>query len=133
MPIPENREQLYAILLKMAQVISQKLANPIYIAILRIVFAESGRFPELSELFRKTIPRSTGILINLLRQLIRTGLVHLEEDDLDMSMTMFVGPFITHSVFFSLMSGDQSPEPMPQHALEQLCRLYLDAITERAS
>lgn len=129
LPVPESREQLYGILLMMSQVIAQKLSNPLYVSILRIVFSESARFPEISESFRQTIPRSVGILADLLRSSSRSGLVKLADEDVEMSINMFIGPFISHSVFSGLGGGESSPQPLPLPALEQICRLYVNAIT----
>ena len=129
LPVPENREQLYGILLTMAEIIAQKLVDPMYLSLLRIILSEAVRFPELSGLFRETIPKSTGVLIDLLQRSRLSGLVKLEVEDMEMSMQMFIGPLIAHAVFNGLMDGGHAPEPMPRHELERLCRIYADSLT----
>lgn len=129
LPLPENREQLYDILLMMARVISVKLSDPLYLSILRIVFAESVRFPELGKLLLESFPKSTGILTDLLKKCKETGLVKLKVGDAEMSMSMFVGPLIGHAVFGGLLSGTSAPEPMPEEELRRLCRIYAESIT----
>lgn len=129
LPVPESREQLCDILLQMARIISRKLADPLYVSILRIVLSEAARFPELGDLFLKTVPQSIEVLANLLRQCMQSGLVKLADEDVEMSIEMFIGPFVSHTVFRGLMQGDPAPEPMPTASLERLCRIYVNAIT----
>jgi TetR/AcrR family transcriptional repressor of mexJK operon len=129
LPLPENREQLYDILLMMARVIAAKLNDPLYLSILRIVFSESVRFPEISKLLLESFPKSTGVLTDLLKRCGQTGLVKLEDGDVEMSMRMFVGPLIAHAVFGGLLSGAVAPEPMPEEELKRLCRIYAASIT----
>ena len=129
LPVPENREQLYRILLTMADMISRKLNDPQYISILRIIFSEGPRFPELSETFLAAIPRSTGRMTDLLRSCKRSGLVKLDEKDAEMSMKMFIGPIVFQSVVYGLIGGESSPRLQPALSLEQLCRIYVDSIT----
>jgi len=128
LPVPENRGQLYDRLLMMAQVISLKTIDPQYLSLVRVVFAEAVRFPELGDLFRETIPRSTGVLSNMLRICARNGLVKLADEDLDMSINMFIGPLIAHSLFHGMLEQASGPEPMPRRSLEQLCRMYTNFI-----
>lgn len=129
LPLPENREQLYDILMAMARVIAAKLSNPQYLSILRIVFAESVRFPELGELLLESFPKSTGILTDLLKKCKETGLVKLKDGDEEMSMRMFIGPMIGHAFFVGLLGGASAPEPMPEEDLQQLCRMYVESVT----
>lgn len=125
LPAPANREQLYDILLKMAHVISEKLSDPLYLSILRIIFSEAARFPELRDLYLQSTPRSIGLLADLLQRSKQNGLVRLADEDIGISILMFIGPFVSN-VFNGVLG---STTTMPSHALEQLCRIYVDAIT----
>lgn len=129
MPLPENREQLYDTILMMARVIAVKLSDPLYLSILRIVFAESVRFPELGELLLESFPKSTEVLTNLLKKCRETGVVKLEDGDEEMSMRMFIGPLIGHAFFNGLICGASAPEPMPEEELKRLCRIYVESVT----
>lgn len=129
MPLPENREQLYDTILMMARVIAVKLSDPLYLSILRIVFAESVRFPELGELLLESFPKSTEVLTNLLKKCRETGLVKLEDGDEEMSMRMFIGPLIGQAFLDGLICGASTPEPMPEKELKRLCRIYVESIT----
>ncbi|MFB9276678.1 TetR/AcrR family transcriptional regulator [Cohnella cellulosilytica] len=129
LPLPENREQLYDILLLMARVIAAKLSDPQYLSILRIVFAESPRFPELGGLLLQSFPESTKLLTDLLRQCAETGLVKLEDGDEEIAMRMFVGPLIAHAVIGGLLGGAAAPDPMPEEDLDRLCRIFADSVT----
>ena len=80
-PEPKNTQELRMLLRTTAQRLLETMMQPEYLAILRLIVAESPRFPELGTLFRQTVP-SQGFhyLLTLLRSGQHNGVVRAHID-----------------------------------------------------
>jgi TetR/AcrR family transcriptional repressor of mexJK operon len=119
----EFRNELTAI----AQAIVVTLMQPDYLALLRMIFAEAPRFPQLRTLFRATVPEQAmrGVAA-LLARAHAAGLVRT--DDLDAATRLFLGPLLTHLVLDGLLATDEPPQPPDPERIARIVGLYLAAV-----
>ena len=125
---PESREELRRDLLELAQKIVTTMMQPDYLALLRTTIADIHRFPQLSGLFRATVPeRAMSSFAHLIEQSRERGVVR-EDVDGEAAARMFVGPLLTYAVLDGLfVSGGPPREPAPGR-IEEIVDLYIKAI-----
>lgn len=113
------------VLRRFAELILAKMDDPEYIAFTRLLFAESGRFPELAKLYYQEVIQ-TGHAI--LRQYFA---VHpgLKLIDPDMTARIFIGSLITHGFSQEVLHG-KSIEPVSR---DQLVSTLIDLILSHQS
>jgi AcrR family transcriptional regulator len=94
-PEPSTTRQLRALLRTTAQSLLDTMQQAEYLAMLRLIVAESPRFPELGDMFRQTVPeQGAAYFAMLLRSGQRHGIVR-EDIDPPTVMRMFLGALLT--------------------------------------
>jgi TetR/AcrR family transcriptional regulator, mexJK operon transcriptional repressor len=126
-PLPQvrTREDLEASLVRLAGDALDRLMEPDYLALCRLAFAESGRRPELVELFRRSVPEAGArVLTAFLAAARERGLLR---PDLDVTVAarLLVGPLLTWALTDGLMAVEAPVRP-PREALVEVVRLFLD-------
>lgn len=126
----ESREALREALLALAQRIVGALLQPDYLALARVVIAETPSFPHLGRLFQETVaaPVLHGVG-NLLRGAHDAGVADVP--DPEAAARLFVGALLTHTLLEGLLGGDPKP-PMPAKAqIARIVDVHMRAIEPR--
>jgi AcrR family transcriptional regulator len=124
LPAHATRTDLEGALLRIIEDALDRLMDPRYLALVRLAFSESGRRPQLGELFRQQVPEAGSEALRAFledarrRELLRADL------DLHVAVRFLVGPLLTWGLMDGLMR-DAIRRP-PRETLQRLVRLFLD-------
>lgn len=122
----ESREDLRRVLTAVAQGVVDRMMQPEYMAILRVIIAEMPRLPHLGELYRRTIPeRGLKNVVRVLEHARERGLAEFE--DADIASRALVGPVVTHGLLDGLLVEGEPRKPDPER-IEKMVELYMKAI-----
>ncbi|MBO0780310.1 MAG: TetR/AcrR family transcriptional regulator [Ktedonobacteraceae bacterium] len=105
LPEMRDREAFRLALLRLSQRLIAVMMQPEYLALLRIIVAETPRFPQLGALFRATVPEQS--LASL------TALFQQEGEALDGEAVarMLLGSLLTYALLDGLLATDSAPPP----------------------
>jgi AcrR family transcriptional regulator len=130
---PSTARQLRALLRSAAQGLLDTMTQAEYLAMLRLIVAESPRFPELGDVFRQTVlEQGFTYIALLLRAGQRNGIVR---DNIDPPTVtrMFVGTLLTMVLPNGLIHSSQ-PTPAPDRkAIATFVDHLMDLISTRRS
>jgi AcrR family transcriptional regulator len=105
-----------------------RFLQPEYLGLLRIVFAETPRLPELGALFRSTVPeRVLGAVDAILTAGQAADLV-AEDVDRNSAARMLVGSLLTYAILDGLLIGDGPPRPPEPERVDQIVDLFVRMI-----
>jgi AcrR family transcriptional regulator len=124
---PGSSGELREALSGLAEKLIATMMDPDYLALLRIIIADSHRFPQLGEVFRSTVPE-VGIRAggDMIRRSQENGVA--VQGDPEVMMRMFIGPLLTYALTGGLLNpGD--PEPPAPEKIEEIVGLYMKAIS----
>jgi AcrR family transcriptional regulator len=128
---PRTTRQLRAQLRSAVQGLLETMLQAEYLAMLRLIVAESPRFPELGDGFRQTVlePGSTYIAV-LLRAGQRNGIVR---DNIDPPTVtrMFIGGLLTMVLPNGLIHTSLAPVAPDQRAIATFVDHLMDLISTR--
>ena len=125
-----SQEQLRKALRVLGLEIVGLMMQPDYLALLRVVFAESRRFPHLGELFRKTVPEQTVAAVSqLIARLRKKGLVARVDEEA--AARMLLGSLLTYAIMDGVLSSDGEPHPPPPKRIAAITDLFVRAIVVR--
>jgi TetR/AcrR family transcriptional regulator, mexJK operon transcriptional repressor len=123
-----SKEEVRRSLSSAAENLVAALMRPEYVALVRVVIAETPRQPHLGELFRSAVPeRVLGGVAGLLRRAGEEGAIR--PVDTDAASRMFIGPLLTYVLMDGLFVGDGPPRPPAPERIEELVDLFVGAIT----
>jgi TetR/AcrR family transcriptional repressor of mexJK operon len=123
-----SHEELEAALTQLAQRMLLTLMQPTYIALIRVIVAETARFPHLAPLFRAAVPeRGMAILMMLLERARAQGLIAAH--DPEVMARLFAGPLLTYVITDGLGAPNTTPQLPPPERVAMLVRLFIRAIT----
>ena len=112
-------------LIRMGTAIVKAGMEPDYLALMRVIIAETPRLPQLGDLYRSTIPeRGWQRIADTLKQAEAQGLAHIH--DQDVAVRMFIGPLITYMLLDGLLA-DAPRMPGPAQ-IEAIVDTFLKAI-----
>ena len=101
--------------------------QPEYLGLLRIIFGETQRVPEVGRLFRSSVPeRVLGGLAGLLTAGRAQGSVR--DIDLDAAPRMLVGALLTYAILGGLLIGDGPPQPPDPERIDAVVDLFVEMI-----
>ncbi len=124
-----DRTQLRRVLRLVVQEIIKVMMQPDYLALLRVVIAESGRFPLLGELFKKTVPeQGIAAVSELLKRLQKKELI--KEIDDEAAARMLLGSLLTYTLMDGVLSSDGKPHIPAPKRLAAIADLFVRAITD---
>lgn len=123
-----SKEEVRGALSVLAGGLVSALMRPEYVALVRVVIAETPRLPHLGELFRSAVPeRVLGGVADLLRRAREEGAIR--PVNADAASRMFVGPLLTYVLMDGLFVGDGPPCPPAPERIEEIVNLFVEAIT----
>jgi len=123
----QSRAELRTALLAIAQQALTGLMRSEYLALLRVVVAEMGRFPELGAIFRAAGPdRGLNRIATLLAHAHVQGVISIA--DSDMAARLFLGPILSYALLDGLLAADEPQLPTPDR-LTTMVDLFMKAIT----
>ena len=124
---PHGREELRQVLVTVAHGLISALMDANYVALVRIVIAETPRLPHLGRLFRSAVPeRVLGGIGALLERAHREGTIG--EVDPDLAARAFVGPLLTYVLMDGLFVGDGPPRTPAAERIDEGVDLFLRII-----
>jgi AcrR family transcriptional regulator len=129
---PRSTRQLRALLHSAVQGLLETMLQAEYLAMLRLIVAESPRFPELGDGFRQTVLEpGAAYMAMLLRAGQRYGIVR---DNIDPPTVtrMFLGTLLTMVLPNGLIHSSQAPPAAPdQRAIATFVDHLMDLISTR--
>jgi TetR/AcrR family transcriptional regulator, mexJK operon transcriptional repressor len=127
MPTLNNHNALRAALMMLAQEIAIIMMQPEYLALLRVIIAETPRFPQLATRFRTTVPeQSLAYIVGILKQAQEEGLI--AKIDRDAAALMFIGNLLTYALLNGLLSSGEPPQSPTSAQLAPSIDLFMRAI-----
>jgi TetR/AcrR family transcriptional regulator, mexJK operon transcriptional repressor len=116
--------------LALAEDIIEQLMQPEYLALLRVIFNETPRFPRIGELFRNSVPeRVLGTVSSVLSEAQAAGLVQVK--DVRIGARMLVGPLLTFAILGGLLMAEEERKPPSRRELEKVVDLFLHGVSPR--
>lgn len=125
-----DSKQFQKVVRRLAAEIVETMMQPDYLALLRIVVAESARFPHLGELFRKTVPeQGIAAIVALLGRLREKGLAAKIDDEA--AARMLLGSLLTYALMNGILisEGDKPRQPAPKQ-IGAIADLFVRAVGE---
>lgn len=124
---PREREELRRKLHTVAHGLICVLMDAKYVALVRIVIAETPRLPHLGRLFRSAVPeRVLSGVGALLERSHWEGAIG--EVDAELAARAFVGPLLTYVLMDGLFIGDGPPRPPAPERIDETVDLFMGMI-----
>jgi len=128
---PVDRDEFAALLLTLSRHIVDRVLEPSYLALLRVILAEARQFPDLAGHFRQAvIARFTTDLRGLLDSAPVAPL--LAEPATDTTVRLFVGPVLAY-LLEALMLDPEAVRGRAHAELPALTELFVRAVTGPAA
>lgn len=122
-----SRRELREALMELARGAVAGLMRPEYLALVRVVVAETPRFPRLGEIFRSAGPeRGLTAVSTLLKNARERGVV--EVVDPDVAARAFLGPILSYVLMDGLLLAGKPRRPAHER-IEEIVDLFMKAIT----
>jgi TetR/AcrR family transcriptional repressor of mexJK operon len=104
------------------------LMQPEYLALIRVVIAETPSLPQLGSLFRAAVPVRVLEEVSAILERAREGGV-IEPVDADAASRMFTGALLTYAILDGLLIGDGPPRPPTPERIEGVVDLFMKTIS----
>ncbi len=126
-PTPYDLTSLREALATVAREILSIMIQPEYLALLRVIIAETSRFPQLGPLFRETVPaRGLFILTNLLQQAREQDII--ADVDFDAVTHALLGGLLTYALLDIVLAGEDAHPPALERA-DAVVEVIMRALT----
>lgn len=133
LPPDMSTHQFAQALEELALALIGDLMQPRYLALARIVIAETPRDPELADVFRDAVPaRALARVAAVLRIGQEQGLVAVDVD-VDAAARAFVGSLLTYVLLDGLLRAPGDVIPAPQSAIRAQVTLFHRAVQPDAA
>jgi TetR/AcrR family transcriptional regulator, mexJK operon transcriptional repressor len=127
LPTPQDLPALSQTLTTLAREILALMSQPQYLALLRVLIAESPRFPQLGSLFLSTIPeRGFSIIMELLRAAREQQII--ADGDFEAVTHMLLGGLLTYA-FQDLLAPGQATQPPALDRADAVVDVIMRALT----
>jgi TetR/AcrR family transcriptional repressor of mexJK operon len=127
LPAPHDLPSLRQALTTVAREILTIMIQPEYLALLRVIIAETPRFPQLGPMFRATVPeRGLFILTALLRQAREQHII--ADVDFDAVTHALLGGLLTYAFLDSVFAGEDAHPPALERA-DAIVEVIMRALT----
>lgn len=131
LPAPEDSSSLRSALATVARELLSLMSQPAYQSLLRVVLAETPRFPRLGPLYRAAVPeRGFAIVRSLLEQAREHNLI--AESDLDAVVHAFVGGLLAYALT-SLAFGGEDARPPALERADAVAEVVVRALVPHAA
>lgn len=115
LPAPQDTASLRAALITIARELLSLMSQPAYQSLLRVVLAETPRFPKLGPLYRAAVPeRGFAIVRSVLERARERNLI--AESDLDAAVHAFVGGLLAYALTSLAFGGEDAKPPAIERA-----------------
>jgi TetR/AcrR family transcriptional repressor of mexJK operon len=127
LPTPQDLPALRQTLTTLAREILALMSQPQYLALLRVLIAESPRFPQLGSLFLSTIPeRGFSIIVELLRAAREQQII--ADGDFEAVTHMLLGGLLTYA-FQDLLAPGRATQPPTLDRADAVVDVIMRALT----
>jgi TetR/AcrR family transcriptional regulator, mexJK operon transcriptional repressor len=127
-PHPQDLSSLRQALIQLSHEILSIMSRPEYLALVRMIIAESSRFPQLGSLFFSTITqRGLTIIMTMLQEAREQHVV--VDVDLEAVTRALVGGLITYGFTNLIFAGEQPPPPPAFERADALVDVMIRALT----
>ena len=124
----ETPDELRRALSFLARRLIADLIQPDYLALARVVIAETPRLPQLGSLFRSVVPeRVLGNVSAIIESAHQGGVI--EDVDREAASRMFAGALLTYVILDGLLVGDGPPRPPAPERIEEVVNLFVKMIS----
>ena len=114
----------------MAERMVRVLTQPDYLALVRVIIAETPKLPRLGEIFRQTIPeQGLKVVSSLLQRGSERGLIEVPNPEI--AARMFAGFLLTYVLMDGLLAGDRPAQGPDSGRIEQMLDLYMKSISKQ--
>jgi len=124
----ETPDEVRRALTFLAQGLIQNLMQPDYLALARVVIAETPRLPQLGSLFRSVVPQRVLGNVSAILEGAREGGV-IRAVDADAASRMFAGALLTYVLLDGLLVGDDLTRPPAPERTAEVITLFMKAIS----
>jgi TetR/AcrR family transcriptional regulator, mexJK operon transcriptional repressor len=124
---PGSRDELWRALDSLARRLISGLMDRDYVALVRVVIAETRRLPHLGRLFRTAVPERVLRTVSALLEAARENGV-IGTVDSDAASRAFVGPLLTYVLLDGLFVGDGPPRPPGPERIEAAVHLFMKSV-----
>ena len=114
----------------LAQGLIASLMQPDYLALIRVVIAETPRLPQLGSLFRSVVPERVLENVSAILEGAQQGRV-IDALDREAASRMFAGALLTYAILDGLLVGDGPPRLPTTERIEAIVDLFMGAISRR--
>lgn len=114
-PAPRDLQSLRQALSTLAREILSIMIQPEYLALLRIIIAETPRFPQLGQLFRATVPQRGLFMLTALLQQAREQNI-IADVDFDAATRALLGGLLTYALLDIFLAGEDTHPPSLERA-----------------
>jgi TetR/AcrR family transcriptional regulator, mexJK operon transcriptional repressor len=126
-PEPYDLPSLRQALATVAREILTIMIQPEYLALLRVIIAETSRFPQLGPLFRATVPeRGLFIMTTLLRAAREQHII--ADVDFDAVTHALLGGLLTYALLDIVFAGEDAHPPALERA-DAIVEVVMRALT----
>ncbi len=127
MPL-DTSEELRGALDSLAQRAIASLMRPDYLALIRVVIAETPRLPQVGALFRSAVPEKLlGGVEGIVEGARAKGVVG--EVNADAASRMFMGALLTYAILDGLLVGEGPPRPPAPEQIAAVVDLFMKTIS----
>lgn len=127
----ETRADLRTALLHASTQITRALTQPSYLALMRVVIAETPNFPQLGEMFRARVATPVfSAVAELMKRAHEAGLA--QAPDPEAASRLFIGALLTYTLLDGLL-GRGEPRPPTRKQLTRIIDTYLNITQESSS
>jgi TetR/AcrR family transcriptional repressor of mexJK operon len=124
----DTSEELRRALDSLAQRAITGLMQPAYLALIRVVIAETPRLPQVGALFRSAVPEQLlGSVLRILVGARAKGVVG--EVNADAASRMFMGALLTYAILDGLLVGEGPPRPPAPEQIAAVVDLFMKTIS----
>ena len=124
---PGDFGELRETLVGLAGRVASIMMDPDYLALLRIIIADTHRFPQLGEIYRSTVPeRGFRIFLALMERVGERGIIDVP--DTEVATRLFFGPLVTYALLDGLFKPGERPQPPAPEKIEHIVDMYMKAI-----
>ena len=125
-----SRDELRQALGSLAHKLISGLMNPDYVALVRVIIAETRRLPHLGQLFRSAVPER---VLNNVAELLETARANgvIGAVDTDAASRAFVGPLLTYVLLDGLFVGEGPPRRPNPERIEAAVDLFMKSIASQ--
>jgi TetR/AcrR family transcriptional regulator, mexJK operon transcriptional repressor len=127
LPVPHDLPSLRQALLQLSHEILSMMCQPGYLPLVRMIIAESPRFPQLGTLFFSTVTQRGFTIINSLLQAARKKHI-IAGIDFDAVARMLLGGLISYAIT-GLIFTEELVQPPPYERADALIEVIMRALT----